>query len=58
MQKHHAIDDLHSEERSVIALALVMGLLFAAASAMLLAFSGMPVPVHEALASLPASPRF
>jgi len=56
MKEHQLLEDLHSKERSVVALALVIGLVFLVTLAVVLAVSGMPAPVHQAWASLPTSP--
>ena len=46
-------EDIISEERCVVVLALTLGLLYVAGFATLLAVPEMPVRVHEALAWLP-----
>ena len=47
-------DDLAHEERPVVLMALILGLLCAASSAVLVAAPGLPVDIHEALACLPS----
>jgi hypothetical protein len=49
-------EDIISEERCAVVLALVMGLLYVASFAALFALPEMPVRAYEALAWLPSSP--
>jgi hypothetical protein len=46
-------EDVISEERCVVVLALIMGLLYLTGFAILFAVPEMPVRVHEALVWLP-----
>jgi hypothetical protein len=48
--------ELLREERSVVALALIMALLFVACFALIHAAPRFPAHVHEALASVPSLP--
>jgi hypothetical protein len=56
MRNDWLIEEMARDERSVIALLLSMALVLAAYFAVMLATPGLPLPVHEALASLPGSP--
>jgi hypothetical protein len=58
MNDDRLMQDLVREERSVVALALIMALLFVACFALIHAAPGLPAHVHEALASLPPLPPF
>ena len=55
MKNDWLIEDLVRAERSVIALALSLALLLGAYLVALPATPGLPLAVHEALASLPGS---
>ena len=52
MRNNWLAEKINSEERSVVALALIVGLLYGACFAVLLAVPTMPAEVHEAWASL------
>jgi hypothetical protein len=54
--RNNRLEKINSEERSVVVLALIVGLLYVACFAFLLAVPAMPVEVQEARASLPSSP--
>jgi hypothetical protein len=47
-------DDLAREERPVVSMALIMGLLYVASFAAVLAAPELPAGIHEALACLPS----
>ena len=54
MRNNRITEKIKSEERSVVVLALIVGLLYGACFALLLAVPAMPVEVHEAWASINA----
>jgi hypothetical protein len=56
MNDDRFMEHLLREERSVVALALIMALLFVACFALIHAAPGLPAHVHEALTSLPSLP--
>jgi hypothetical protein len=47
-------DDLAREERPVVSMALVLGLLYVASFAVVLAAPELPADIHQALACLPS----
>jgi hypothetical protein len=55
MRNDWLTEKINSEERSVVVLALTVGLLYVACFALLLAVPAMPAEVHEAWASLPVN---
>jgi hypothetical protein len=54
MDKRSITDDLAREERPVVAMALILGLLYAASFGVTLAAPELPSEIHEALACLPS----
>ena len=54
MDKGSITDDLAREERPVVSMALIMGLLYGAAFAVAIAAPALPAEIHEALACLPS----
>ena len=54
MDKGSITDDLAREERPVVAMALIMGLLYGASFAVAFAAPELPGEIHEALACLPS----
>jgi hypothetical protein len=52
----HLKEDFAREERSVVALALVMAVLFIACFGVIHASPGLPVHIQDALACLPSLP--
>ena len=55
MRNDWLTEKINSEERSVVVLALIVGLLYVACFAVLLAVPAMPAEVHAALAALPVN---
>jgi hypothetical protein len=54
MDKRSITDDLAREERPIVTMALILGLLYGASFAVAVAAPGLPAEVHEALACLPS----
>ena len=52
--RNEVTDDLAREERPVVSMALIMGLLYVASFAGVLAAPELPGEIHEALACLPS----
>ena len=54
MDKRSIADDLAREERPIVTMALILGLLYGASFAVAFAAPELPADIHEALACLPS----